>query len=195
MAYVPEVKILPALQILNADTEAGWLADDIVLPPNMMAYASDTKTLKIGDGVLKYSELAVFYSAGLVDAKKMVTFVGDIADRDVLPPNKKTGIVVVLDASGDPTVESGTKKQATYVWDGDTEQWMKLAEEESMDVDLSPYFHMVNNTADDIKDGTTKVMMTAEERTTLADAVCYSHSIVLQGVNSAGLKEMLEVTP
>lgn len=194
MEFLPEVKILTAAQILNASTAAEWTSNDPILPANMMAYASDTNVLKIGDGVHKWSELAVFYSQGMVDAVQHVSFVADIAARDALTGTKKNGLVVVLDASGDPTVVSTTKKQATYIWETDTLAWVKLAEQESMDLDLTPYFNKNIDTADSIKDGVAKVVMTAAERATVAtlktDAVCYSHTIVLQGVTAAQLKAM-----
>ncbi len=170
-AFSTEVKLVKAPQILNSSTEAEWNAMVVPLPENFMAYATDTRTLKIGDGVTLYSNLPVFYSAGMVDAVQHIHFVADITARNALTGSAKNGLIVVLDASGDPTVESSTKKQATYVWNNDTTSWEKLAEQESLDYDFSDFFKIATNTADDINDGATKCIMTKVERTNLADLV------------------------
>ena len=176
MAYKPEVKQLNAPVILNSDVESNWNAMTVALPAGFMAYASDTGVLKVGDGTTLYANLPVFYNQGMVSAVQHIHYVADITARDALTGSAKEGLVIVLDASGDATVTSTTKKQATYVWNatggtGGTGAWIKLAEEESMDVDLSDYFAMSTHTADNITDGTNKVLMTPAERTSLAGLV------------------------
>lgn len=170
-AFSSQVKVVKAPQILNSATEAEWNAMTIPLPANFMAYATDTQTLKIGDGNTLYSALPLFYSAGMVDAVQHIHFVADITARDALTGSAKHGLTVVLDASDDPTIDSSTKKQATYVWDDDTSAWIKLSEQESMDYDFSDFFKMTVHTADNINDGSTKCIMTKVERTNLADLV------------------------
>ena len=59
--------------------------------------------------------------------------VADITARDALTPEDGT-TVLVLDATGDATVASGA---ATYVYDGDNTQWVKISEAESMDITLN----------------------------------------------------------
>lgn len=59
--------------------------------------------------------------------------VPNIAARNALNPNRVI-FVLVLDATGDPSVSSGS---ASYVYDPSTSQWVKVAEYESMDVVLN----------------------------------------------------------
>ena len=61
-----------------------------------------------------------------------VEFASNIAERDLLATNATTNLmVVVIDASDDPTVDSGS---ALYGYDLSNETWYKLSEYESMDV-------------------------------------------------------------
>ena len=83
-----------------------------------------------------------------------VKYVADIDARDAL--TEKGGMVIVVDASADATVATGT---AGYAWNG--EAWTKVFESESMDVSLADYFAMSVNTLDDVQDGTTYVKMAA----------------------------------
>lgn len=197
MAFTSEVKTLPAAIITNASTEEEWKALTKPIPANMITFASDTKVIKIGDGATLWSNLPVFYKEGLIEetvagAVAGAThriYVDDIAGRDLLNDEQKKAFVIVKDASADETVESG---YAVYVWNETDSDWMKLSEGESLDIDLTKYFHLDNNSADDIKDGSTKVMMTTDERTALADAVQYSHKVVIRGVNATELDAMLQ---
>ncbi len=185
----PTVKTLKVVQLLNKATEAQWTATNPVLMDGMMCYASDTGVIKIGDGVKKWSETPIYYSKQLVDSVQTYRYVANVAARDALTTDKKGGLIIVLDASDDPTVTSG-KKQAGYVWNADAAEgagaWDKLFEQESMDVDLSGFFSLANHTADNIADGATKVVMLKTERDQLAelvtDAVRYSDAIVVSGV-------------
>ena len=59
--------------------------------------------------------------------------VADIAARDALTGLVASDEVYVIDASGDPTVDSGGAK---YIWDGT--QYLKQAEDESFDVVIAP---------------------------------------------------------
>lgn len=86
-----------------------------------------------------------------------VKYVADISARDALAADQKGGLIVVIDASADSSVATGT---AGYSWDGSA--WTKIFESESMDVSLADYFAMSTNTLDDVKDGTTYVRMSAE---------------------------------
>jgi hypothetical protein len=61
-----------------------------------------------------------------------VQVVATIAARDALNPTTTTQVIVV-DATGDATVASGT---ATYVYDLANTTWVKISESESMDVVL-----------------------------------------------------------
>lgn len=64
-----------------------------------------------------------------------VLFAADIAARDALEPSLEQAVfVLVQDASDDPTVTSGA---ALYAWNPATETWLKVAEYESMDVQVT----------------------------------------------------------
>ncbi|EKF3304737.1 hypothetical protein AB1935_004588 [Pseudomonas aeruginosa] len=62
-----------------------------------------------------------------------ILFVADIAARDALEPEGAI-FVLVQDASADPTVDAGA---ALYAWNPATSAWLKVAEYESMDVELN----------------------------------------------------------
>ena len=95
----------------------------------------------------------------------IVRFVADIATRDAL--EEKDGLVYVLDASADATVESGA---AQYVWDETNSVWKKIGETESLDLDLTNYFDYVSMDADDITEGETHLFLTTAERAAIAKA-------------------------
>lgn len=59
-----------------------------------------------------------------------VVIVADIAERDALSPAVNT-LVLVIDATGDPTVVVGA---ALYVYNVSAQEYIKVAEYESMDV-------------------------------------------------------------
>lgn len=72
---------------------------------------------------------------GMIDASVALVGTGtiedDIAARDAIAAPKNSQQVLVLDATGDSTVSSGS---ATYVYKADTAEWVKISESESMDV-------------------------------------------------------------
>jgi hypothetical protein len=64
-----------------------------------------------------------------------VLFAADIAARDALEDDLTQAVfVLVQDATGDPTVEAGA---ALYAWNPATSSWLKVAEYESMDIELT----------------------------------------------------------
>lgn len=198
ITFKPEVKVMKAAQILNASTEAEWVSTNPVIPENMMVYATDTGVIKIGTGTKKYTELSVYYTQGLSETSAHVRYVANIADRDAL--EDKDGVVMVYDTTDDATVEDN--KMAGYIWDpkanDEAGAWIKVYENEAIDVDLSSYFKKNVDTADSISDGLQKVMMTVAERESLADlienAVKYTDTIVIQGYNAEELAAAVEET-
>ena len=102
-------------------------------------------------------------------------WVQNITERDALTDEEKKSVIFVWDASADPTVATGS---AQYIWcitSGEGVEpvegsWVKVGEQESMDVDISVFFHKTNDTSDAITQGTTNLFMTTQERTNLADA-------------------------
>lgn len=71
--------------------------------------------------------------ASLPSSGAPVLFVANIAARDALAPDDAV-FVLVQDATGDPTVSVGA---ALYAWNPATSTWLKVAEYESMDVQLT----------------------------------------------------------
>lgn len=110
-------------------------------------------------------------------------WVQNITERDALTDEEKKSVIFVWDASADPTVATGS---AQYIWritSGEGVEpvegsWVKVGEQESMDVDTSVFFHKTNDTSDAITQGTTNLFMTTQERTNLADAF-------LKGIDTA----------
>ena len=106
-----------------------------------------------------------------------IVYVADIPARDLLTDPQKSGLVIVMDATGDPTVTSGS---AAYTWqtteEGSEEggEWIKILEFESMDLDfdtiLAEHFKYTGdgaNTLDDIQDGTTYIKMSSAWKTSV----------------------------
>lgn len=83
--------------------------------------------------ILNDVDIQAMIDASIAASGAGVEIVADIAARDALTPaNGK--YVLVLDASADPTVNSGA---ASYVWRSATSTWIKLTEYESMDLSLT----------------------------------------------------------
>ena len=72
---------------------------------------------------------------GMIDASVALvgtgSVVADIDARDAIEAPKNSEQVLVLDATADPQVSSGS---ATYVYEAATSTWHKISESESMDV-------------------------------------------------------------
>jgi len=63
-----------------------------------------------------------------------VTYVADIDARDELSDEQKKSLAFVIDATDDPTVTQGA---AMYGWDESSGAWVKIAEVESLDIDVA----------------------------------------------------------
>ncbi|WP_263142051.1 hypothetical protein [Pseudomonas sp. RIT-PI-AD] len=65
-------------------------------------------------------------------------FADDLAARDALAPTEAVFVILIVtdatDATADPTVERGA---AMYAWNPATSSWLKIAEYESMDLQLT----------------------------------------------------------
>lgn len=83
-----------------------------------------------------------------------ITIVNNITERNALNPTRNM-FVLVLDATGDSTVSSGS---ASYVYRASTQEWIKIAEYESMDivVQWSQIQGRPNSTPADIDDAVAK---------------------------------------
>lgn len=82
--------------------------------------------------IISKSEIQALISAA-VSAFPSIIIVQDIAERNALGLTRST-MVLVLDATGDPTVSNGS---AMYVWDQGNSSWYKIAEYESLDLALT----------------------------------------------------------
>jgi len=79
--------------------------------------------------VLNADDIQAMIDASIAASGAALEIVADIAARNALTPSNGK-YVLVLDATGDPTVTSGA---ASYVWRASTSSWIKLTEYESMD--------------------------------------------------------------
>ncbi len=83
--------------------------------------------------IINQDDIQAMIDAAVAGVSTGIEIVADIAARDALTPTNGK-YVLVLDASGDPTVDSGA---ASYVWRTATSQWVKLTEYESMDMTIT----------------------------------------------------------
>jgi len=83
--------------------------------------------------IINSDDIQAMIDASVANVSGGIEIVADIAARDALTPTNGK-YVLVLDASGDPTVNSGA---ASYVWRAATSQWIKLTEYESMDMTIT----------------------------------------------------------
>jgi hypothetical protein len=80
--------------------------------------------------IINSDDIQAMIDASIAASTAKIEIVNDIAARDAL--TKINGkYVLVLDASADPTVNSGA---ASYVWRSATNEWIKLTEYESLDL-------------------------------------------------------------
>lgn len=105
-----------------------------------------------------------------------LTIVADIAERDILDGNQlledRRYLVLVKDATGDPTVESGAALYALRDGlNGETpdNQFTKMFEVESIDVDFTSLVK-AGDTADRLVSGVTNMFVTAAEHIRIQNA-------------------------
>lgn len=94
-------------------------------------YFTGTDVAEVRHIISKADVTAMIASA--VGNMQNIQVVADIAARDALVLDRTT-LVLVLDATADETVEAGS---AMYVWDVATTQYFKVAEYESLDIELT----------------------------------------------------------
>lgn len=100
--------------------------------PDFMEIYATGNTADVVKRVLTEQDVQAMIDASL-SGFNTIQIVNNITERDSLNPNRAI-FVLVLDASGDPTVDSGS---ASYVYNPSTGQWVKIAEYESLDIVLS----------------------------------------------------------
>lgn len=98
------------------------------------------------EGKIKNSYLSILDESGQIKltalpdtARASLSYFKTYADLASATDEQKLGPCIVIDASGDPTVDKGT---AMYVWqkpedDEEEGSWLKLAEVESLDLDIA----------------------------------------------------------
>lgn len=101
----------------------------------------DDASLKVvTDGAITDSYLSKFWDGSKLKidalpdvAKGHVTWLPTYVDLDSATDDQKKTIVIVLDATGDSTVEKGC---AMYLWDGTNSKWIKMSEPGELDFDM-----------------------------------------------------------
>jgi len=97
-------------------------------PNYVEMYVTGTSSANI-KRIINEADIQTMITASL-SGQNGVDIVDDITDRNALiPTNGK--LVIVLDATGDATVQSGA---ATYVYRLATTEWIKIQEHESLDL-------------------------------------------------------------
>jgi len=99
-----------------------------------------------------------------------VTYVADIDARDALSDEQKKSLAFVIDATDDPTVTQGA---AMYGWDESSGAWVKIAEVESLDIDVAAIQCDYNNVQ-------------------AAGAVMYDHTVFLEAPTASEFVELQE---
>lgn len=135
----------------------------------MDLYVSSSDGLSVRHIVSK-SEITSMISTALAGFNS-VQVVADITARNALSPTVNTQ-VLVLDATGDPTVAAGA---ATYVYDTVTTTWYKISEMESLD--------LVVNWADIVGKPTVSV---AAIEDAVAKAHVHANKTVLDAISDVG---------
>ncbi len=149
------------------NTAAFWAATTQNLPKGLVVFDSTTNKAKVGDGTKTWTQLSYFVDEVFTSAYKVLldsfnaankllkldgdglvpvanipvqfqnafVFKANIAARDAIPVGERaTAPVFVFDATGDNTVNAGA---AVYVWDTTNSVWIKVYEQESLDVSLA----------------------------------------------------------
>lgn len=172
--------ILP-MAVMSYESDTGIIKiGDGVTPYNSLAVAIDEVLTPFQKALLDNAGLAngvvVLDENGKVPLSALpeqlhgaVVYVQTITERDALDAFNRTGLVFVVDATADATVDVGS---AIYAWganvSGGPEAWVKIAEVESLDVSLVNFFDKTVNTLDDIQDGVNFVRMSVAEQLKLA---------------------------
>lgn len=205
-------KTLTGIFKISRATAAQWASTNKPIDAGVLAFETDTLKAKVGNGTALYSALNYAFNAlsdevlaildnaggangavvadanGLIPAsqipqefKNKTIFVADIAARDAIPEAQRTAIVFVADATGDVTVETG---MAQYIWDATNSAWIKVGEQESMDIDFSQFL-TTESTLDDIQDGSTYVRTTVAEKALIGTALQETDTVIFDSLGAA----------
>jgi hypothetical protein len=125
---IHKVTALPA----SLDGHAVYLVAPSSKPNYVEMYVTNADA-SVTRRVINSDDIQAMIDASISAAGRGVTIVNTITDRNAL--TTYNGLyVLVLDATGDSTVTSGS---ASYVWRDATSSWIKLTEYESLDLQLT----------------------------------------------------------
>lgn len=175
-------KIPLGVGVYALDTKKVYIGDGVktytqLNPINDQAITPEFKDMLDNAGLA--NGVAILDALGKVDMSNIpgswehmtVLYMADIAARDAYPVEKRNDkLFYVMDASADPTVNLGA---AVYGWidpigEPDQDEWVKIMEKESLDVDLSDLLTLSDGTMDMILAGTNYVHFTPTMRAKLA---------------------------
>lgn len=184
---------------LATGTFSEWEATTFPIPDGMICYATDTGAARVGNGEDLYSDLFDSFDAippalrQLIDDGKIVyavdgiiptsyfpkdifnihVVVADIEARDALDIEiiRNSQMVVVVDATDDPTVNVGMAFYVAKFSDEHTYTWVKTGEQESIDLDLSQYLKTGETTLNQIADSDDYKRFTQSDLDLLNDAL------------------------
>lgn len=122
------------IQFFKVNSLPGTLQPDSFYYVANGGYAESYLTDTAGNAkAIGNSAMIETIASALVTSVNNIQIVPDIAARDALTPTT-TIFVLVQDASDDPTVTAGA---ATYIYDTVSDEWIKVAEYESMDITVT----------------------------------------------------------
>ena len=122
---------LTAVPSLPCDPNAVFFVAPQSKPNYIEIYVSNSAGTAL-KRLLTDTDIQALIDASISGLTGEMPIVADIAARNALSPTSNTQ-VLVLDATGDPTVTSGA---ATYLYRVSTTSWIKLSEAESLDLIL-----------------------------------------------------------
>ena len=122
---------LTAVPSLPCEANAVFFVSPTGSPNYIEIYVSNSAGTAL-KRLLTENDIQALIDASISGLTGEMPIVADIAARNALSPTSNTQ-VLVLDATGDPTVTSGA---ATYLYRVSTASWIKLSEAESFDLVL-----------------------------------------------------------
>ncbi len=127
--------------------------------------------------------------------KGALVFVEDINARDMFPGVRQQYIYYVKDATDDPSVSSGSAIYVFYMEDtsnsGPNDKWVKIAEFESIDIDINTHIHKTYGSIDEVSDGTNHVRISKSDHDQFLDL---KNTSVVTGTNKVYLVNSLTET-
>lgn len=191
---------------ISIDTKAGWEATSVAIPDGLLCYELDTGSAKVGNDTEVYTNLDYAFDTipseirELINSNSLIianqnnviptsffpkdvfnihVVVPDITARDNLAIDtiKNSTLIMVLDATGDPSVISGMAFYIANFTDDTTYVWIKTGEQESIDLDFSNYL-LDDTSLDQISDSSTYRRLTPDDLIDLSTRINAQDNIV-----------------